>query len=43
VSTSGALSIDAYPTSGYVNFNVCNWTAGSITPRALTLNWELLR
>jgi hypothetical protein len=42
VSTSGALSIDAYPTAGYVNFNVCNWTAGSITPGALTLNWEVL-
>lgn len=41
VSTSGALSIDAYPTSGFVNFNVCNWTAGSVTPGALTLNWEL--
>jgi len=41
VSTSGALSIDAYPTSGYVNFNVCNWTAGPLTPGSLTLNWEL--
>jgi hypothetical protein len=41
VSTSGALSIDAYPTAGYVNFNVCNPTAGGITPGALTLNWEL--
>jgi hypothetical protein len=40
-STSGALSIDAYPTAGYVNFNVCNGTASSITPGALTLNWEL--
>jgi hypothetical protein len=42
VSTSGALSIDAFPTSGYVNFNVCNWTASSITPGALTLNWQVL-
>lgn len=42
VSTSGALSIDAYITSGYVNFNVCNWTTGSITPGALTLNWRVL-
>ena len=41
VSTSGALSIDAYPTAGYVNFNVCNGTASSITPGALTVNWEL--
>ena len=41
VSTSGALSIDAYPTSGFVNFNVCNWSAGPITPGALTLNWKV--
>jgi hypothetical protein len=43
VSTSGALSIDAYPTSGYVNFNVCNWTTASVTPGALTLNWRVER
>jgi hypothetical protein len=41
VTTSGALSIDAYPTAGYVNFNVCNWSAGPITPGALTLNWKV--
>ena len=28
VSTSGALSIDAYPTSGFVNFNVCGGAQG---------------
>ena len=43
VSTSGALSIDVYPTSGYVNVNVCNWTSGTITPAALTLNARVLR
>ena len=42
VSTSGALSIDHYLTSGYVNFNVCNWTASPITPGALTLYWSVL-
>jgi hypothetical protein len=41
VSTSGALSIDAYASAGYVNFNVCNPTSRSITPGALKLNWDL--
>lgn len=42
-STSGGLSISAYPTSGNVNFDVCNWSAGSITPGAVTLNWRIVR
>jgi hypothetical protein len=42
-SSSGGLSISAYPTSGYVNFDVCNWTASGITPGAVTLNWEVTR
>ena len=42
-STSGGLSIAAYPTSGNVNFDVCNWSAGSITPGAVTLNWRVVR
>jgi hypothetical protein len=41
VSTSGGLSLDAYLTNGFVNFNVCNWTSRSITPGALTINWEV--
>lgn len=42
-STSGGLSIAAYPTSGDVNFDVCNWSAASITPGAVTLNWRVVR
>lgn len=42
-STSGGLSIAGYPTSGNVNFDVCNWTSGSITPGAVTLNWRVTR
>jgi hypothetical protein len=42
-STSGGLSIAAYPTSGNVNFDVCNWSSGSITPGAVTLNWRVTR
>lgn len=37
------LSIIAYPTSNNVNFKVCNNTAGSITPGAVTLNWAVRR
>ena len=42
-STSGGLSISAYPTSGNVNFDVCNWSGASITPGAVTLNWRVVR
>jgi hypothetical protein len=42
-STSGGLTITAYPTSGYVNFDVCNWSAGAIVPGAVTLNWRVVR
>lgn len=37
------LNIQPYPTSGNVNFLVCNPTAGSITPAAATLNWKVTR
>jgi hypothetical protein len=42
-STSGGLTITAYPTSGYVNFDVCNWTSGALVPGAVTLNWRVTR
>lgn len=41
--TAGMLTIIAYPTSGNVNFKVCNNTSGSITPGAITLNWRVVR
>lgn len=41
--TSGMLVIIPYPTSGNVNFKVCNNTGGSITPGAITLNWRVAR
>jgi hypothetical protein len=37
------LTVQAYPTSGNVNFLVCNPTTGSLTPGATTLNWKVLR
>lgn len=42
-STGGMLTIIAYPSSGNVNFIVCNNTAASITPGAITLNWRVVR
>jgi hypothetical protein len=41
--TTGALTIFSYPTSGNVNFKVCNLTSASITPGAITLNWRVAR
>lgn len=42
-SVSGVLTIIPWPTSGNVNFAVCNYTAASITPGAITLNWIVVR
>ena len=42
-SANGMLTIIAYPTSGNVNFKVCNNTAASVTPGAVTLNWKVFR
>jgi hypothetical protein len=42
-SASGSLYIQGYPTSGHVNFKVCNNTSSTITPSALTLNWRVVR
>lgn len=42
--TAGAmLSIIPYPTANTVNVKVCNNTASTITPSALTLNWRVTR
>ena len=40
---TAGLHVLAYPTSGNVNFLVCNPTAGSLTPAAATLNWRVIR
>ena len=42
-TADGMLTIIAYPSSGNVNFKVCNLTANSITPGAITLNWRVQR
>ncbi len=42
-SANGMLTIISYPTANNVNFKVCNNTAGSVTPGAVTLNWRITR
>jgi hypothetical protein len=43
VASTDGLIIYLYPTSGNVNFHVCNSTGTSITPGAVTLNWAVRR
>lgn len=40
-ATSGMLTIISWATANTVNFKVCNNTAGSITPGAISLNWRV--
>jgi hypothetical protein len=42
-TTAGMLTIIAYPTSGNVNFKVCNNTGAAITPGSVSLNWRVTR
>lgn len=42
-ATGAVLTIYPYPTTNNANFRVCNSTASSITPGALTLNWKVVR
>jgi hypothetical protein len=42
-ASTGGFSITAFPTSGYVNFEACNWTAGTVDPASITVNWMVIR
>ena len=42
-TTTGGLTITAYPTANAVNFDVCNWSGSPITPGAVTINWRVTR
>ena len=42
-SASGMLTIIAYPTTNNINYRVCNNSAASITPGAMTLNGKVFR
>ena len=43
VATTDGLKVYPYPTTNNVNWRVCNGTALSITPGAVTLNWTVVR
>lgn len=40
---AGGLTIYPYVTANTANFKICNFTSGSITPGALSLNWRVVR
>jgi hypothetical protein len=42
-TTGGMLTLKVYPTADTINVSVCNNTASSITPGAVTLNAQILR
>jgi len=42
-ATAGMLTIISWPSANNVNFTVCNDTASSVTPQAITLNWRVVR
>lgn len=42
-ANGGILGLNAWPTSGNVNFNYCNGGTLSNTPTASTLNWRVVR
>ncbi len=41
--TTGGLAVYAWPTSNTINWKICNPTASSVTPGAVTLNWRVVR
>jgi hypothetical protein len=42
-ASTGGFSINAYPTTDTVNFEACNWTAGTVDPGSITVNWKVIR
>lgn len=42
-ATAGGLQVRAYPTADLVNFKICNPTVATITPGAITLNYQVIR
>jgi hypothetical protein len=42
-TVNGMLTVIKYPTSGNVNFKVCNNTSASVTPGPVTFNWRVVR
>jgi collagen type VII alpha len=41
--TTGGLTIMPYPTAGFINLDVCNWSTGAIVPGAVVVNVKVTR
>jgi hypothetical protein len=42
-ASTGGFSISTFPTADKVNFEACNWTAGTVDPGSITVNWVVIR
>lgn len=42
-ASTGGFSIAAFPTTNTVSFEACNWTAGTVDPGSITVNWVVIR
>ena len=42
-ASTGGFSITAFADSGHVNWEACNWTAGTVDPGSITVNWMVIR
>jgi hypothetical protein len=43
-ATTGGITLTAYPTSGNINIDACNWSTGSLTiGTGAALNWMVIR
>lgn len=42
-ASTGGFSVNVFPTTDKVNFEACNWTAGTVDPASFTMNWIALR
>lgn len=42
-ASTGGFSISAFPTTNSISFEACNWTAGTVDPGSITVNWVVIR
>lgn len=42
-ASTGGGKVDAYPSTDLVTFKWCNWTAGTVDPGSITVNWMVIR
>lgn len=42
-AATGGFSISVFITANTINFEGCNWTAGTVDPGSITVNWMIIR